>query len=319
MSSVSAYYEPFSTLLGELTQDAVATFKPSVVSGHPALDAPYYDEYRPLIDAGGCGVSGYHKSFGTDRFGASPDAGFPALRAYLQGLADHAQHTGRAPAYKFCRSQGRMPWLRSAFPDDLHVWVWRNPASQFASGWMLKQQWQNAFFVAAPFRVLGLNRDEPVVQKVIEMCGVTLPPGAPTSVESYAALCDQYARTVEGLQAYRAFLALWVLCASRLTDDIELTVDMDRVGRIPEYAGELREQFRVHAEVSPDFSGARNLVGEAAHLADRVKGIDGGALRPVHSSAQKFIQSQATDSQKQLVETVREKLILASEISASWR
>ncbi|QCP52785.1 hypothetical protein FAZ95_26995 [Trinickia violacea] len=43
----------------------------------------------------------------------------------------------------------------------MHVGLLRNPASQFASGWTLKQEWSNPFFVAAPFRVLGLNQGEP--------------------------------------------------------------------------------------------------------------------------------------------------------------
>jgi hypothetical protein len=321
LPSVTAFYEPLHPMLGDLGLADIPAVQPTWTSGHPPLKAPYYDEYRPFMQERGRGVAGYRKSFATDRFGSVPDREFPALQGYLKNLRDHAIEQGKVPVLKFCRSSGRLPWLKSAFPDALHAVVLRNPASQFASGWLLHQQWSNAFFVAAPFRVLGLNQAEPLVRQVIELCGVQLPPGAPGSVEDYAALCEQYVRTVEGINAYRAFLALWTLAAVRMIDDVDLVIDVDRLGQVPAYAPELRAQIRLHTDAIPAFNGAKDLVGETRQSATRIKGIDGRMTRSVHFAVDKFVLSRrgSPDARAAVVESIREKLTLATELAEQWR
>jgi hypothetical protein len=322
LETVTAFYEPLSTLLGDLSLADIPVVRPTSNSGHPPLDAPYYEEYRSFLQERTRGVVGYRKRFGIDRFGDAPDDEFPAMQAYLQNLCDRSIEQGKVPVLKFCRSQGRLPWLKRAFPEAIHVFVLRNPAAQFASGWLLKQEWGNAFFVAAPFRVLGLNHTQPVVKQAIEACGVRLPSVTPTSVDEYAAACEQYAHTVEGTNAYRAFVALWILCASRMLDGVDLLIDMDRLGQCSAYASELHAQFRTQTNATPDMEGARDLVEEAKLGIGRMTGIDGRLLRAINFSAQKFLLSQvdsSCDSQTRLADVIRAKLTLADEISGQWR
>ena len=321
LESVTAFYEPLHPLLGELRLVDIPALEPTFTSGHPPLKSPYFTEYRPFIQEGAHGVIGYRKSFSTDRFGPVPDAGFPALQTYLKNLCDQTTNQGKVPVFKFCRSMGRLPWLKAAFPDVMHAVVLRNPASQFASGWLLHKQWSNPFFVAAPFRVLGLNQTEPIVRQVIEACGVRLAAGPVTSIDDYAAACEQYVRTVDGDNAYRAFLALWILCAVRSAGDADLLVDMDRLGQSPEYAATLRTQVRAQIDITPSFNGARDLVMETKHASGRMKGIDGRLIRPLHFSAQKFMASQQGSGglRTDVIETIKEKLALASELSEQWR
>jgi hypothetical protein len=319
---VRAFYEPLSTLLGDLSLSEIPELRPTWNSSHPPLDAPYYEEYRSFMQERARGVIGYRKRFGTDRFGDVPDDEFPAVQAYLQNLVDRSIDKGKVPVFKFCRSQGRLPWLKIAFPGVMHAVVLRNPASQFASGWLLKQEWSNPFFVAAPFRVLGLNQAEPVVKQVIEMCEVSLPSVASDSVEVYAAACEQYARTVEGSSAYRAFVAWWILCASRMVDGVDLLIDMDQLGQSPVYASELHAKFRAQTSVTPDFSGARDLVETTKRCVRRIAGVDGRSVRSINFAAQRFLLSQidgSRDAHIGIPKLIREKLSLADEISEQWR
>jgi hypothetical protein len=315
LPNASAFYEPLHPLLADLTLPDISALQPTWTSGHPPLNAPYYEEYRPFMQASAPGVAGYRKSFATDRFANTPDAGFPALHAYLKNLCDSTQAQGKIPVFKFCRSSGRLPWLRDAFPDALHAVVLRNPASQFASGWLLLQQWSNPFFVAAPFRVLGLNQTDPVVKHAMEMCGVRLPSDSPASPD-YAAACERYAQTVEGDNAYRAFVALWILGASRIAEGSDLVIDMDRIGQTPTHATELRTQLRSSTGATPSFHGARDLVEETRRSAGQMSGIDGRSIRAVHFAAQKFMLSQAGTS---AIERVREKFALADALAEQWR
>jgi hypothetical protein len=321
LQTVTAFYEPLHPILGDLRAADIPALEPTWTSGHPTLTAPYFTEYRPFIQDNLYGVTGYRKSFSTDRFGPAPDAGFPALQAYLKNLCDQTRNRGKTPVFKFCRSLGRLTWFKSAFPEVMHAVVLRNPASQFASGWLLHQQWSNPFFVAAPFRVLGLNQAEPIVKQVIDVCGVRLLPTPVTAIDEYAAACEQYVRTVEGDNAYRAFLALWILCALRSAGDADLLVDLDRLGQSPEYASELRAQVRAQVGITPGFNGARDLVAETRRNAARMKGIDGRLIRPINASALNFIASQkgSMRSKTGFIEIIKEKLALASELSEQWR
>lgn len=319
LPTVTAYYEPLHPILGDLSLADVPAVGPAFTSGHPALSEPYFDEYRSLITAQG--VEGYRKSFATDRFGGDPDSTFAAVQGYLRHLCDTAISHGNTPVFKFCRSSGRLPWLKAAFPDMLHASVLRNPASQFASGWTLLQQWSNPFFVATPFRLLGLNQMDPVVRQVIELCGVRLSAAPVTSADEYAALCEQYVRTVDGDSAYRAFMAVWILSAARMAQSADVIIDQDRLGGSKEYVTELRETFAAQTRLMPDFSGVRNLVEETRRGSTRMKGVDGRSMRPVHSAAQKFMVSQKASLglRSDITELVREKLVLANELSEQWR
>jgi len=322
LESVNAFYEPLSSLVGELTAAGIADIRPSYNSGHPALKAAYYEEYRPFLQPAARGVRGYRTGFAADRFAERPDSDFPALQAYLNDLCEVSAGQRKIPVLKFCRSLGRMPWLKEAFADVMHVGVLRNPASQFASGWMLRQQWRNAFFVAAPFRVLGLQQNEPAVKQVIAACGVKLPPVAPTSYDAYAAACDHYAQTVEGGDAYRAFIALWMLGVLRMLKNAGLVVDTDLLGQSPDYACALGTQFQAATGLTPDLDTARDLLDEAKRNVRRMSGIDGRLLRPIHSAALKWLFAQldrADASQANIAERVRKKVALANEIADEWR
>jgi hypothetical protein len=321
LDRVTGFYEPLSNVLADLSPADVSASRPTLTSGHPPLAAPYFDEYRPFLREGLRGVEGYRRSFSLDRFAGTPDAEFPALQAYLRNLCERTTEGSSVPVLKFCRSSGRLPWLRQAFPQAMHAGVLRNPASQFASGWLLAQQWSNPFFVAAPFRVLGLNRSDPLVGQAIEICGVSLPPATPatsTSDDAYAMACEQYARTAEGNNAYRAFLALWILCALRMAEGVDLLIDMDRLGGSRDYAAGLRVAFEAQSGVSPDFSSARDLLEETRRGAARMSGIDGRAMRAVHSAALKFFKAQGV-ADAALVEVIREKMVLANELTDAWR
>ncbi|WNC92182.1 hypothetical protein RI103_28320 [Paraburkholderia sp. FT54] len=318
LDSVTAFYEPLSNVLADLSLADVSASRPTLTSGHPPLEAPYFDEYRPFLQEGARGVNGYRRSFSLDRFASVPDVEFPALQAYLRNLCERTAEQGRVPVFKFCRSSGRLPWLKQAFPQAMHVGVLRNPASQFASGWLLSQQWSNPFFVAAPFRVLGLNQADPLVRQAIEFCGVSLPPSASASNDAYAQACEHYARTAEGNNAYRAFVALWILCALRMAGSVDLLIDIDRLGASRDYAADLLAGFETQSGLSPDFGSARDLVEETRRGASRMSGIDGRAMRTVHSAALKFLKAHV-GADTAFVEVVREKMVLANELTDAWR
>jgi len=166
--------------------------------------------------------------------------------------------------------------------------------------------------------VLGLNLSDPLVRQVINVCAVSLPPPSSMSDDAYAMACEQYARTAEGNNAYRAFVALWILCALRMAEGVDLLVDMDKLGQSRDYAAGLCAAFQAQSGLTPDLSSARDLVEETRRSAPRIAGIDGRSMRTVHSAALKFLKAQG-GLDAALVDVVREKMVLANELTEPWR
>ena len=90
------YFEPLNEHLFTATAKVIDGFRPWSFANHPALDAPYLEEFRPLIGPGG-GIPGFpaHLTFG--RYCAASDDSLPELEAYLADLA-------RLLSLRTCRS-----------------------------------------------------------------------------------------------------------------------------------------------------------------------------------------------------------------------
>jgi hypothetical protein len=99
---------------------------------------------------------------------------------------------------------------------------------------------------------------------------------------------------------------------------VNLLIDVDQLGRSRDYAASVGAAFRSQCGVSPDFSGARDLVDETRRGAARMAGIDGRAMRAVHSAALKFFKAES-GADAALTEAVREKIVLANELMDAWR
>jgi hypothetical protein len=59
-------------------------------------------------------------------------------------------------------------------------------------------------------------------------------------------------------------------------------------------------------------------VEETRRGAARMSGIDGRAMRTVHSAALKFLKAQGA-ADAAFVEVIREKMVLANELTDAWR
>lgn len=204
---------------------------------------PYYHEYAPMLQATG-GVAGFHANFSTDDFFADATADLPALRAYLQGLIDQAAMQGRQPVLKFCRSLGRVSWMRHNFPQAIHIVLLRNPATQFDSGRRHYARHANAYFLAMPWVILARNRDCPQVADILRLFGVRLPDLSPVaSQDDILRASLQWVAATGPEQWYLVFLAFWLLCVLRLPDCIDPVLDADRLFLLPRYRVQVRARL----------------------------------------------------------------------------
>jgi hypothetical protein len=282
LDNVTAYYEPLHEMLATIDAAKLASSTAdSWHSGHPSLDMPYFQEFAHLLRAdskaggvggapGAVGIPGYERRFAVDRFdGQTPD-GAQQMQDYLRGLIQAAHQQGRVPVFKFCRSLGRMRWFRAAFPEAAHIVVEKNPISQWQSCWQLYAAHRNPHFVAVPLAVLALNRDVPLVRQTLEAMRVALPSdpaarsgsngGSSQTFESYIEFYKEHVQSMSPAQAYRGFLAHWLLTLRDAATHADAIFDCDLAARSPAYLANAECWLEELTGLSPSLGSVRRDV-----------------------------------------------------------
>ncbi|SMG26858.1 hypothetical protein [Paraburkholderia susongensis] len=270
LNEVTAYYEPLHEMLSTIDSAKLATSTAdSWRSGHPKLEKPYFAEFAHLLEPSGQGISGYEERFSIDRFSGQTPDGAGQLQAYLCKLISAAHERGGVPVFKFCRSLGRLPWFRSTFPDAVHIVVEKNPISQWRSCWDLLATHGNPHFVAVPFAVLALNRDTPVVEQMLEGLHIDLPRISRESTEKPFGACldffKQHVMNVAPADAYRAFLAHWLLASQHATTHADAIFDCDLAARSPAYTRAAERWVADLTGLEPSFGSARQTCEDNRH------------------------------------------------------
>ncbi|MGA7777604.1 MAG: hypothetical protein WCA85_07800 [Paraburkholderia sp.] len=289
LDTVTGYYEPLHEMLATIDAEKLASSTAdSWHSGHPSLDMPYFQEFAHLLQPDGCagsaagvtgiaaGVPGYERRFAIDRFDGNVPDGAEHMVEYLRGLIRAAHQQGRVPVFKFCRSLGRLRWFRAAFPGAAHIVVEKNPISQWQSCWQLYAAHRNPHFVAVPLAVLALNRDVPVVQQTMEALRIDLPlaskapPGSRGSrgspdeslqtFESYIDFYKEHVQSIAPAQAYRGFLAHWLLTLRDAATQADAIFDCDLAARSPAYLESAERWLEELTGLTPSLGSVRREV-----------------------------------------------------------
>jgi hypothetical protein len=293
LDNVTAYYEPLHEMLATIDSVKLASSTAnSWHSGHPALEAPYFAEFAHLLEPGANGIPGYDAAFSVDRFDGQIPRDADRLEGYVRGLIGAAQQQGRVPVLKFCRSLGRLQWFRATFPDAVHIVVEKNPISQWQSCWQLFAAHRNPHFVAVPFAVLALNRDVPIVQRTMRALRVELAPplaGADgQTMESYLTVYKEHVATIAPLQAYRAFLAHWMLTLRDTAKHADAIFDCDLAAHSPAYLEGAERWIGELTGLRPSLRSAhREAARERANGFEPLEGLE------VHMEALQFARALA--------------------------
>jgi hypothetical protein len=272
---VRAFYEPLHEGLAHFRREDIGQFRPgSWKSGHSSTGA-YFAEYETLLNPSGRGVRGYQRDFAFEHFFLPPDAENPALEAYLRSLVRAAHDEGRLPVLKFCRSLGRVEWLRQRFPDAAHITVLRDPGPQWCSAREQYEQHGNRYFLVAPFAILSRNAEDPMVKDASTRLDVTLPPRFGRDLKMTVDACWRHVSRLSWDDRYRGFLALWAaahVAALRAgTALIDSTVLMSDAGYRRDVAHMIEAETRMAIGLEADptrlHADASNLQGADADMA----------------------------------------------------
>lgn len=112
----------------------------------------YWDEYEKIEQ-----LPRLHSAMAKEigqKFCLAPGDNAPAFKQYLDYLANSA---AKKPMLEFNRSEFRLSWLQSQFPDSIIIHLWRNP----------RDQWASMLLGARPqYIVEELNKKIPYLSKV---------------------------------------------------------------------------------------------------------------------------------------------------------
>jgi hypothetical protein len=233
------YFEPLNEHLFSLTEEVIDRFVPWSFANHPALTAPYLEEYRPLLGRNlgrndergipGFGIRGFpaHLTFG--RYCATSADSLPELKAYLAVLAKLAERLGRRPVYGFVRTDLRVGWFRARMPGT-HIFIRREPRRQFMS--MLRQAVQgNPYFLQRGTVILRHNLEEPALAPLLaalEFPTIELPPLLCSSMLREA-FRGKFVDETVFRRLYFIFYFMWLLARRFGESRCHLVIDIDRL------------------------------------------------------------------------------------------
>lgn len=237
-SGTCAFYEPFNEAMATLDPQNAAESRPNWSPGHPALDAPYYAEYAPLLDPDG-GVRRYRRRFAYQSyFDDGPDA---EQQSYLSLLIGHARQAGRLPVLGFCRSQARLPWLRRHCPG-LHLVTWRNPWDQWVSYHHQTLRHRNAYFEFRAFLIASLGGCHARYRPFF--ADLYMPPMLTYTTPDDEGFLDFFFHASHVDHRFRIFLRVFMFDMLNALANADIVVDLDRMNAESAYRGAMTSDLR---------------------------------------------------------------------------
>lgn len=231
------YFEPLNEHLATATPAFIDAFEPWSYANHPKLDAPYLDEFRPLL--GSDGLVGFPTRLSYEQYRADRHADLVGLKAYFVELDHHARSLGKTAVFGCVRTDLRLDWFRHHL-DGVHIVLRRDPRRQFIS--FLNQAVNgNRYFLERGWIILGANRDDTAfapLRRIIDVPAFDGP--APDRDDFYARL----AWTTEWTTLYMISYFLHGLAARALeTTNVDLVIDIDHLSRDPAAAVETEHKI----------------------------------------------------------------------------
>lgn len=282
---VTGFYEPLNELLVAITLKQIPEWHAKAWdSGHPET-APYFAEYAPLLGRWRRGVAGFHEALAFNRFFLSESESHPRLKEYLSSLGSVARSTGTIPVMKFCRSLGRVAWMRRHFPHATHAVVVREPLSQWSSSWRLRLG-GNPYFLAMPLAILARNSDHKSVEAAAAVMGTPVSALRKQAFKTTYDACTRFIEESDAEASYRASLAFWVATGMHALAHADVLIESDLLAGSDIHRAQVRERLAAATALEIDLGIARGLARDAmAH------GLSAGVVRKSHAMARDAVRA----------------------------
>jgi len=249
----TSFYEPFGENLARSSHKRIRRqTAQGWDSRHPPLAQPYAEEYRPLLRPFLKGVPGYHETFALERYfptaaGIGPEVG------YISRLILHARRRGTSPVLGFSRSLGRAAALKHAL-GGYHILIRRNPWQQWLSCRSYRDRMEISYFELCHFLILALAPAGTAARRFADTLHLpSLPQGMPQQLRFLNSALQPWSDEL----SYRAFIAVSLLSLAVAEPIADLVLDVDRLGRSPQYRETVRTRLLADVGLGVDFGDCR--------------------------------------------------------------
>jgi hypothetical protein len=263
------FYEPLHDGLARLTEARIgrATAETVEQNNHPALGAPYFAEFAPLVS--GRGVRGYSRRFAYDRFVLAADDEDPRLEAYVGSLIEEARRLGCAPVLGMNRSDMRISWMRRRF-GSYDISLDREPADVFSS--YISQMYKgNYYYFSKLLLIIELNRDHPIFAPMAERLKLRRGPQRLTvnPKQFYHDVLDGMSRE----DLYALTLYVWALRSMHALSFCDLVIDLALADR-PGYRRGLSERIMGDIGLTVNFDDMQTAQPESGIRLAQQKAVE---------------------------------------------
>ena len=249
----TSFYEPFGESLARASHKRI---KRQTAQGwdsrHPPLALPYAEEYRPLLRPLLKGVPGYREELALERYFPTAAGIAPEVR-YLARLIRHARRRGTCAVLGFSRSLARAAALKRAL-GGYHVLIRRNPLQQWLSCRSYREKMALSYFELCHFLILALAPAGTPARRFADT--LALPP-LPRGLPRQLRVLDAALRPWRDELSYRAFVAVSLLSHAVAEPAADLVLDVDRLGRSPQYRESVRARILADVGLGVDFDDCR--------------------------------------------------------------
>jgi hypothetical protein len=245
------YFEPLSEDLASVTPWLLDEFVPWSFARHPQLDAPYWEEFRPLLGKLP-GVPLYPAELTYRRYRADRSAHLPELEAYFGRLLDYADARAKIPVFGCVRTSLRLDWFRHHLPG-VHLFIARDHRRQFLS-YLRQAANGNPYFLERVWVILGNNRTDPAFAPLHQVIDIPDFDGPPRQCTARYAM---RARTAEANELYRIFYYLHLLTLRDLGTNYDLLIDIDKVSCDPAAIDEVESKIAALTGMAISFADCK--------------------------------------------------------------
>ena len=254
-----AFYEPWHEQLATLTPERIVQERPET-SGlrHPVDGLPYLHEFHDLLGSAG-GVRDFETRLALDDYFLSADQEDAGQAAYVETLIAAARREDRTPVLACCRTLGRIGWLRRRF-GGTHIVLIRDPVQQWRSFYSLRKRPRPTYFELCQYVILSEAAGGEAAARRLGLAG-----GRGDLAERLQAVRKRLKRAPARV-SFAAFLAVYLLSYVAALPRADLVIDVDRLGRDPDYARTMATAIAVLTGVKLDFDDCRTPAPHAGDL-----------------------------------------------------
>jgi hypothetical protein len=246
--STYCYFEPLNEDLEVVTPALVDIFVPWAFARHPKLNAPYYDEFRPLLQSDR-GIQGYSVEFAYDSYLADRFVRLPKLQNYFSRLIEFAHQRSRTPVFGCVRTSLRLNWFRHHMPG-IHIFILRDPRRQFIS-YLRQAANGNPYFLERAWVILGANQDNPAFIPLRQVVNI---PAFKGSIRQRNAFYAGYSHNADKHQIYVIFYYLHVLTMRNIVENCQAILDIDLMSKDSKSARRAESEIKALTGMDISFS-----------------------------------------------------------------